>query len=188
VGLVRTPSKVHDLDFSMIKSVLVCLEGSASSEAAVRVAMAIARECEATMTGLAIIDEPDIRSGSATSIGGSSYKHERDETLLANAHKDTGDWAAQFQRKCQFAGISSQTMEVVGKPVASIITEMQHHDLTIVGRDANFRYSTLAEDTQTRRIAATLGSAQGAHHQCRKRGGSNGRARLSRPRRSPPPR
>ena len=49
-------------------------------------------------------------------------------------------------------------------------------------------YNAAAEDTQTRRIAATLGSAQGAHHQCRKRGGSNGRARLSRPRRSPPPR
>ena len=150
MGLARTTSSVHNLDFCMIKSVLVCLEGSASSEAAVRVALAIAKECEAAMTGLAIVDEPDIRSGSATSIGASSYKHERDETLVANAHKDALAWVAVFRRKCQFAGIPSQSMEVVGKPVASIVTEMQHHDLTVIGRDANFRYSTQAEDAQTR--------------------------------------
>ena len=72
MGLARKPSRVHNLDFSMIKSVLVCLEGSASSEAALRVALAVAHECEASMTGLAIVDEPDIRSGSATSIGASS--------------------------------------------------------------------------------------------------------------------
>jgi hypothetical protein len=37
------------------------------------------------MVGLAIVDEPDIRAGTPTGIGGSSFKHERDEALLAEA-------------------------------------------------------------------------------------------------------
>ena len=102
------------------------------------------------MTGLAIIDEPDIRGGAATSIGGASYKHERDDALMADAHKDADDWVAQFRQRCESVGVPSQSLEVVGKPVASIVSEMQHHDLTVIGRDANFRYSTQAEDAHTR--------------------------------------
>ena len=71
----------------MIKEALVCLESSASSEAATRLAITIANESQARLVGLAIVDEPDIRAGAATGIGGASYKHERDESLLADARQ-----------------------------------------------------------------------------------------------------
>jgi nucleotide-binding universal stress UspA family protein len=134
----------------MIKNILVCLEGSASSESAARVAVSIARECAASVTGMAIIDEPDIRSGSATGIGGSSFKHDRDESLLAEARKNASDWIALFTRRCQAAQLSSRTLEIVGRPAASILEEMQSHDLTVIGRDANFRFATNEFDARTR--------------------------------------
>lgn len=134
----------------MIKNVLVCLEGSISSESATRIAIAIARECKAAIAGLAIIDEPDIRSGSATGIGGSSFKHERDESLLAEARKNASDWVALFTRRCQAAQLATRGLEVVGRPTASIVEEMQSHDLTVIGRDASFRFATNELDARTR--------------------------------------
>jgi nucleotide-binding universal stress UspA family protein len=134
----------------MIKQILVCLEGSPSSEAGTRVAIDIARTLRATLVGLAIVDEPDIRAGAAVGIGGSSYKHDRDETLVADAHKHAADWLALFERRCRDAGVQATALEVVGRPADSILAEMGTRDLTVIGRDANFKFETEPEDSGTR--------------------------------------
>lgn len=134
----------------MIKDILVCLEGSSSAESATRLAIDVARTCGATLAGLAIVDEPDIRAGAAMGIGAASFKHERDEALLADAHKHAADWIALFERRCREAGVTAKGLEVVGRPADSILEEMEAHDLTVIGRDANFRFETEREDLQTR--------------------------------------
>jgi nucleotide-binding universal stress UspA family protein len=134
----------------MIKEALVCLESSPSSEAATRVAIAVAKDLGARLVGLAIVDEPDIRAGTPTGIGGSSFKHERDETLLAEARTRAADALALFERRCRDGNIPARSLEIVGRPVASILTEMEARDLTIMGRDANFRFETESDDTATR--------------------------------------
>jgi len=134
----------------MIKEALVCLESSPSSEAATRLATAIASESNARLVGLAIVDEPDIRAGTATGFGGSSFKHERDEALVADARARAADCLALFERRCREAKVSAATLEIVGRPAASILTEMETRDLTIIGRDANFRFETESDDTATR--------------------------------------
>jgi len=133
----------------MIKDILVCLEGSPSTEAATRLAIGIARACDAQMAGLAIIDEPDIRAGTPTSIGGSSYKHERDDALVADAKELADDWVALFERRCRLAGVTARSLEIVGRPADSILTEMEAHHLTVIGRDANFRFETDEHDNKT---------------------------------------
>src|ERR1022692_3124172 len=133
----------------MIKDILVCLEGSPSTEAATRIAIGVARACGAQMAGLVIIDEPDIRAGTPTSIGGASYKHERDETLVADAKKLADDWVALFERRCRTAGVPARSLEIVGRPAESILTEMEAHHLTVIGRDANFRFETEEHDRKT---------------------------------------
>ena len=134
----------------MIKEALVCLEGSASSEAATRVAIGIAKDVRAHLIGLAIVDEPDIRAGTPTGIGGSSFKHERDEALLADARARAGDALALFERRCREAGVTAKQLEVVGRPTASILAEMEARELTVIGRDANFRFETESDDAATR--------------------------------------
>ena len=134
----------------MIKEALVCLESSASSEAATRLAITIANESQARLVGLAIVDEPDIRAGAATGIGGSSYKHERDESLLADAHHAAADALALFERRCREAKVDARALEIVGRPADSILAEMETRELTIIGRDANFRFETESDDTATR--------------------------------------
>ncbi len=133
----------------MIKDILVCLEGSPSTEAATRLGIDIASTCKAQLAGLAIIDEPDIRAGAAMGIGGSAFKHERDEALMLDARKHADDWVALFERRCREANVTARGLEVVGRPADSILEEMDGHDLTIIGRDANFRFETEKEDLQT---------------------------------------
>ncbi|MEP6652044.1 MAG: universal stress protein [Myxococcales bacterium] len=134
----------------MIKIILVCLEASSSSEAATGVAIEIARACGARLAGLAIIDEPDIRAGTATGIGGSSFKHQRDEALMADARQHAHDWVAAFEKRCGEASVSGHGLEIVGRPADAILEEMDTYDLTVMGRDANFKFETEKDDLQTR--------------------------------------
>lgn len=130
--------------------ILVCLEGSPSSARAVDLAVRLARELPATLVGLAIVDEPDIRAGAATSIGGSSYKLQRDETLMVDAHARAQQWLTLFAGRCLTDGITARVLELSGAPAATILQEMKRHDFTVLGRDANFRFETAEEDEQTR--------------------------------------
>jgi nucleotide-binding universal stress UspA family protein len=134
----------------MIKEILVCLEGSPSSDAALRTAMTIAGTLPATLVGLAVVDEPDIRAGAAIGIGGSAFKHERDDALVADAHQRAAEWLGAFERRCRDANVNARSLEVVGRPTDSILEETDKHDLTVLGRDANFRFETNADDTKTR--------------------------------------
>jgi len=134
----------------MIKDILVCLEGSASSERATDLALEIARELSARLMGLAIVDEPDIRAGAVTGIGGASFKQHRDEVLLEDAHKKVGDWLLLFEARCRDVGVPARVLEVRGRPAAKILEEMQLHDMTLIGRDANFLFETKDEDVETR--------------------------------------
>ena len=134
----------------MLKEILVCLEGSPSTEVATHLATDVARSSGAGLVGLAIIDEPDIRAGTATGISGSSFKRDRDEALVADAQKQAADWIVLFDRRCREAGVESRSLEVVGRPADSILEEMEKHDLTVIGRDANFRFETESDDAKTR--------------------------------------
>jgi nucleotide-binding universal stress UspA family protein len=134
----------------MLKRILVCLEGSLSSEAATRMSIELALTCGARLAGLAVIDDPDIRAGMVTGIGGASFKHARDQTLMADARKHADDWVALFERRCREAGVLARGLEIVGRPADSILDEMVSHDLTVIGKDANFRFETEVDDVRTR--------------------------------------
>jgi nucleotide-binding universal stress UspA family protein len=134
----------------MIKDILVCLEGSASSERATDLAIEIAREMSARLTGLAIVDEPNIRAGAATGIGGASFKQHRDEVLLEDAHKKAADNLLLFEARCRDAGIPARVLELRGRPAPKILEELERHDITLIGRHANFLFETRDEDVETR--------------------------------------
>jgi nucleotide-binding universal stress UspA family protein len=134
----------------MAKQILVCLEGSASGQSAIDVAIGLGRELEATLVGLAIVDEPDIRAGAATGIGGSAFKVQRDEALLEDAHQHARAWCEAFATRCRDAGVLAITREQRGKPGQVILEESARNDLIMLGRHANFRFETNEHDPRTR--------------------------------------
>ena len=134
----------------MIKDILVCLEGSESTATTTLTAIEIAHELNASLSGIAIVDKPDIQAGALGGIGGSSFRHERDLALLADARTHSDVWLAEFSHLCTTAKVQARVLEVVGRPSEIILAEMGRHDLTLIGRDANFRFETNSEDRATR--------------------------------------
>ena len=130
----------------MIKDILVCLEGSASTERAVDLGLELAREHGARLVGLAIIDDPDLRPNPSEV----DLKQHRDLALLESARKQAEAALAQFETRCQLAGVATRTLEVRGRPAAKILDEMTEHDLTLIGRNANFLLETKQQDADTR--------------------------------------
>src|SRR5690242_10234298 len=114
----------------MVKDILVCLEGSSSSRRAIEVAIGLARTLPATLVGLAIVDEPDIRAGQATGIGGTAFKQQRDEVLLKDAQERAQEWIDAFAARCAEASVAAHTLELRGRPADMIVEELQRHDLT----------------------------------------------------------
>jgi nucleotide-binding universal stress UspA family protein len=99
---------------------------------------------------MAIVDRPDIEVGAAMGIGNSAFKRQRDGSLLADARVHAEDWLAQFQHHCDAEAVPAHTLEIVGRPAAAIIDEMQRHDLVVMGREVNFRFETEDDDRATR--------------------------------------
>jgi nucleotide-binding universal stress UspA family protein len=131
-------------------SILVCLEGSASSASAVAWAIELAQVLATTLTGLAIVDEPDIMAAAPTGIGGASYRRDRDAVLLADAHAHATGWLRDFAARGHAAGLSVRALELEGRPADKILEELAHHDFAVFGRDVNFRFETQESDRYTR--------------------------------------
>jgi nucleotide-binding universal stress UspA family protein len=130
----------------MINDILVCLEGSASTERAIDLGLELAREHDARLVGMAIIDDPDLRASPTAA----DLKQHRDLVLLESARKNAEATLAQFETRCQLAGVATRSLEVRGRPAAKILEEMTEHDLTLIGRNANFLLETTEADAHTR--------------------------------------
>ncbi|HVZ73339.1 MAG TPA: universal stress protein [Polyangia bacterium] len=128
---------------------LIGLDDSAGTERATEVAIELARAKGATLVGLTIVDEPDITAGAAMGIGGSSFKQDRDKALIEDAHRRAREFEALFLERCGKAGMPARVLEITGRPADAILSEMEHHDLLLLGRDANFRFETEASDKRT---------------------------------------
>jgi nucleotide-binding universal stress UspA family protein len=133
----------------MVKKILVGLEGSAGTARATELAVALAKAHGASLVGLAIIDEPAIKAGAAMGIGGASYKHERDEALLLDAHQQAREFEQRFLEQARAAGAESRVVEVTGNAADAILAELDNHDLGVLGRFANFRFETEETDLRT---------------------------------------
>lgn len=133
----------------MAKSILIGLEDSMGTERATAMALEIAASHGAALVGLAIIDEPDITAGAAMGIGASSYKRDRDATLLEDAHRRAKEFEELFLMRCAKAAVTARVLEITGRPAETILAEMDNHDLFLLGRDANFQFETEATDKRT---------------------------------------
>jgi nucleotide-binding universal stress UspA family protein len=133
----------------MLKKILVGLEGSTGTARATELALTLAKADGASLVGLAIIDAPAITAGSAMGIGGSSYKHERDEALLLEAKQQARDVEQRLLEHARAAGVTARVVEVTGKAAETLLAELENHDLGLLGRYANFRFETDASDLRT---------------------------------------
>jgi nucleotide-binding universal stress UspA family protein len=129
----------------MLRSILIGLDGSASS-------------FDALLIGLGIIDEPTICRPEPTGIGGSSYKKQSDSMRLADARKQVKGFLEQFTNRCANVRVACQVIEDVGRPDEQILQEGHRFDAILLGQRPRFHFETQERDTETLRKVLRGGS------------------------------
>ena len=126
----------------MLRSMLVALDGTPSSEPVISLALDWARRFGARLLGLGVVDAPSIERGELVSIGASGYKKHRDEVRLDAAKRHVVHLLMQFRARCAAAGVDATTVEDVGDPAEQILREAHRCDLLLLAREIRFEFET----------------------------------------------
>lgn len=126
----------------MLRSLLVGLDGSAYSEAALALGIRWAKQFDAVLVGLGIVDEPDIRRGEPVPIGGGYEKHLEDEAQMHNARVRVAQFLRQCKKRCDEEDVNCRVLEEVGSPVEQLAWESQRCDLILLGQQTYFLFET----------------------------------------------
>jgi nucleotide-binding universal stress UspA family protein len=135
----------------MPRSILVGLDGSAYGNAAVELGIEWAKQFNLLVVGLGIIDEPSIMQPEPVSLGGTAFKKDRSEAMLAEARHKVEALLEAFALRCADAGVASKLLEDVGAPADRIMLEAQRYDLIMLGRQTYFRFETQPSPDDTLR-------------------------------------
>ena len=135
---------------SHFAEILVCLDGSSYSQAAVEYATQIALEHNASLTGIGVIDLPGIqRSSGPAPIGAMHYDRLADQQHLEETREVVSGVLKDFGRHCQEKGIHHSIHSETGSPFREIIEESKFHDFIIIGQKTFFRYNIKHEPGNT---------------------------------------
>ncbi len=131
----------------MTRAVLIGLDGSAHSRAAVELGIRWAEKLDCLLVGLGVIDEPEICAPEPVPLGAGSFKHLLDANRLKVAHRKIEDAVHAFSVRCSDAQVSSKPLEDIGDPTERIALEAQRYDLILLGQQTFFRLDASPGDT-----------------------------------------
>jgi nucleotide-binding universal stress UspA family protein len=127
-------------DSVMLRSILIGLDGSAFSTSAVELGFRWARQFNAFLVGLGIVDEPTIRESQVVQSGAGAQRGENTEARVEEARRKVAEFLEQFAIRCLEAGVPDKLVEKVGLPCERILLEAQRYDLILLGQQS---YSSL---------------------------------------------
>jgi nucleotide-binding universal stress UspA family protein len=133
----------------MLRTILVGLDGSAYSTAAVELGIRWAKKVNALLVGLGVVDKPTICKPEPVPIGGSSYKERRDVALVADARRKVEQFLGSFSVRCAEVGVSCKVLEDVGLPSERICLEAQRYDLILLGKQTCYHFETQQHPDET---------------------------------------
>jgi nucleotide-binding universal stress UspA family protein len=133
----------------MLKRILVVLDDSEASKAAKTYAMHLAKNCNASLTGMAVVDTPWITAAQPEPLGGSAYKIHRDQELVRRTRAHMEKMLESFVERCNQEEIKCSTSEREGFPVTEIEKISQEHDLIVIGRTTDFHFELDRENDLT---------------------------------------
>ena len=130
--------------------ILVCLDDSSYSQAAVEYAAQIALEHNASLTGIGVIDLPGIqRSSGPAPIGAMHYDRLADQQHFQETREVVSGVLEDFGKTCQEKEIRHSIHSEMGSPFREIIEESKFHDFIVIGQKTFFRYSVKHEPGNT---------------------------------------
>lgn len=133
----------------MLRSMLVGVDGSEYSTAAVELGIRWAQRLGAVLVELGVLDAPTICKPQLMPPGGSAYKAHRDASLILDASLKVGQFLADCARRCSEAQVECQVRQETGPPAERILLEAQESDLILLGQRTFFHFETQKQPDQT---------------------------------------
>lgn len=129
----------------MVKSILIGLDGSPFSQAAIELSMHWAKQADIMLVGIGIIPEPSIISAAPTPvvpglppIDPMAEKLRVDRQLFKDEFRKVESYLQQFALKCAEQKIACKLLEDIGHPPERIVRQSERFDLVILGRRTFF--------------------------------------------------
>ena len=121
--------------------ILVCLDGSKYSRAAVEYATQIAVEHNASLTGVGVIDLPGIlRASGPAPIGAMRSDELTEQHRVKEAQGIVSQILKDFEKTCREKDVRYTIHSEAGSPFRAIIEESKFHDFIILGQKTFFRH------------------------------------------------
>lgn len=133
----------------MLRSILIGVDGSDSTSAALELGIRWANRYSALLVGLGVVNEPAICRPEPVPIGAGHFKQDRDRTLLAEAHRHIDEGLSIFERRCAKEDVRHQVFKKIGSPAAEIVRLSRPYDLIMLGHAAQVEF-----DAQDGRLGA----------------------------------
>ena len=130
----------------MPKSILIGIDGTASSGRAVQLGVQWAQQADALLVGLVVVDEASLRRAEPVPLGASSYKQERDNRLVTMARREVERYLEHFALRCAEARVACKLLEDDGSPAERIALEAQRYDLIMIGQRLRFQFESDHEE------------------------------------------
>ncbi len=147
----------------MIKSMLIGLDGSPFSHAAVELGMCWAKQLDAMLVGIGIVDKPEVVNALPTTfipgllpLDPMAQQFRLDQQLLKEEHRRVERYLQQFTLQCAEQQIACKVLEDMGIPAVRLSKQVERFDLMILGRRTFFHRGSSEE------LDATLKEV--AHH------------------------
>ena len=133
----------------MLKRILIPLDGTKFSDMALEKGLQKAKRTKARLTGLCVVDEPNILKPESTPMGAGEFLEHKHEQLLNQAREKAAELAAAFEARCKKESADHGVKTRIGNPADEIIQEAYRHDLILMGRESHFKYMTQKQPCNT---------------------------------------
>lgn len=138
-----------------LKSLLVALDDTPSSQSALNFALALAGQHKARLTGINVLDFNWLTRSEPTPMGAGYYKHHADQVRLQRAHEKAEAERKEFMTACSTAHVPGSVILVEGQPVEEVRAAATAHDAIVIGRDTDF-HGDSGDGTPARAVGKIL--------------------------------
>jgi nucleotide-binding universal stress UspA family protein len=121
-----------------VKSLLVALDDTPASEAALQFSLSLASRFGAGLTGISILDIAHLTAPEPVPLGGAHYKFKLDLVRLERAHRQAVKFRERFLGRCRSAGVIGRAVMLEGSPADEVRATAAVHDVIVIGRDTDF--------------------------------------------------
>jgi nucleotide-binding universal stress UspA family protein len=121
----------------MLRTILIGLDGSPACAATVKLGLRWAKQFDAMLVGVGVVNEPAIR-GAVSHPREGGYLSHLQEQWLAESRKRLDHQLEAFALECASAQVACKLLEDTGAPWEEIVREAQRYDVVMLSQQSHF--------------------------------------------------